>query len=247
MEGLASINAGNQGKNIVNQGRYDRNFSTISHEEQALLARFHVAVIGLGGLGGGVCEMLARTGVGTLTLVDGDVFDTTNLNRQLLSREENIGVSKAQEAKERVFAVNSTIQVNVFQAYADETNLDGMIQGADLVVDCLDTIDTRFLLQEIVQKAGLPLVSGAIAGVCGQVTVIFPQDLGYELIYGKKRNAQSSGVETLTGNVSYCALFIASLQASECIKVLLNRGDILRNKLLIADLWSNSFDVMELI
>jgi len=232
---------------MVNQGRYDRNFSTLSHEEQALLARSHVAVIGLGGLGGGVCEMLARIGVGTLTLVDGDVFDATNLNRQFLSREENIGASKAQEAKERIFAVNSTIQVHAFQAYADETNLDDMIQGADLVVDCLDTIDTRFLLQQIVQKAGLPLVSGAIAGVCGQVTVIFPQDLGYELIYGKKRNAQSSGVETLTGNVSYCALFIASLQASECIKVLLNRGDILRNKLLIADLWSNSFDVMELI
>lgn len=232
---------------MVNQGRYDRNFNTISHEEQALLARSHVAVIGLGGLGGGVCEMLARTGVGTLTLVDGDVFDTTNLNRQLLSREENIDTPKARAAKERVFAVNSTLQVNAFQAYADETNLDGMIQGADLVVDCLDTIDTRFLLQKIVQKAGLPLVSGAIAGVCGQVTVIFPQDLGYELIYGKRRDAQSSGVETLTGNVSYCALFIASLQASECIKVLLKRGDILRNKLLIADLWSNSFDVMELI
>jgi molybdopterin/thiamine biosynthesis adenylyltransferase len=194
-----------------------------------------------------VCEMLARTGVGTLTLVDGDVFDITNLNRQLLSREDNIDTPKAGAAKERIFSVNSTIQVNAFQTYADETNLYGMIQGADLVVDCLDTIDTRFLLQKIVQKAGLPLVSGAIAGVCGQVTVIFPGDLGYELIYGKQREAHSPGVETLTGNVSYCALFIASLQASECIKVLLNRGDILRNKLLIADLWSNCFEVMELI
>ncbi|RLB89175.1 MAG: HesA/MoeB/ThiF family protein [Deltaproteobacteria bacterium] len=232
---------------MVNQGRYDRNLSTISHEEQALLARSHVAVIGLGGLGGGVCEMLARTGVGTLTLVDGDIFDTTNLNRQLLSREENIGGSKARAAKERIFAVNSTIQINALQAYADETNFYGMIQGADVVVDCLDTIDTRFLLQESAQRAGLPIVSGAIAGVCGQVTVIFPQDSGYELIYGKKKQAHSPGVETQTGNISYCALFIASLQASECIKVLLKRGDILRNKLLIADLWSNSFEVMDLL
>ncbi len=232
---------------MVNQGRYDRNLSTISHEEQALLARSHVAVIGLGGLGGGVCEMLARTGVGTLTLVDGDIFDTTNLNRQLLSREENIGGSKARAAKGRISAVNSTIKVNAHQTYADETNLYGMIQGADLVVDCLDTIDTRFLLQESAQKAGLPIVSGAIAGVCGQVTVIFPQDSGYELIYGKKKQVHSPGVETLTGNISYCALFIASLQASECIKMLLKRGDILRNKLLIADLWSNSFEVMDLL
>jgi molybdopterin/thiamine biosynthesis adenylyltransferase len=230
----------------VSQGRYDRNFNTISHEEQALLTRSHVAVIGLGGLGGGVCEMLARTGVGTLTLVDGDVFDVTNLNRQLLSREENIGESKAQAAKERLFAVNSTIRVIAFEAYADATNLEDMLQGADLVVDCLDTIDARFVLQASAQKAGIPIVSGAIAGVCGQVTVIFPGDLGYERIYGKKKEGPTSGVETLTGNISYCAVFIAALQASECIKVLLKRGDVLRNKLLIADLWSNCVEVMDL-
>ena len=77
--------------------------------------------------------------------------------------------------------------------------------------------------------------------------MIFPKDLGYELIYGKKTQATSRGIETQTGNISYCALFIASLQASECIKVLLKRGDILRNKLLIADLWRNCFEVMELV
>jgi molybdopterin/thiamine biosynthesis adenylyltransferase len=237
----------NKGENSVNIERYDRNFSTISLEEQAILTRSHVAVIGLGGLGGGVCEMLARTGVGTLTLVDGDVFDTSNLNRQLLSQEENIGMSKAQAARERVFSVNSTLQVNAIQAYADETNLYDMINRADVVVDCLDSIDTRFLLQETAQQARIPLVSGAIAGVCGQVTVIFPEDLGYELIYGKKSDSLSRGIETLTGNISYCALLVASLQSSECIKVLLKRGDVLRNKLLIVDLWSNSFEVMELL
>ena len=232
---------------MVQQERYNRNFNTISLEEQDKLARSHVVIIGLGGLGGGVCEMLARTGVGTLTLVDGDAFDLTNLNRQILSREENIGKSKAQAAKERVSAINSSVQVNHWQAYADETNLYGMIAGADLVMDCLDTIDTRFLLQETAGQAGLPIVSGAIAGVCGQVTVIFPKDLGYELIYGKNKSSRSRGIETQTGNISYCALFVASLQASECIKVLLKRGDILRNKLLIADLWSNSFEIMELV
>jgi len=230
---------------MVKQERYDRNYNTISLEEQGVLAQSHVAVIGLGGLGGGVCEMLARTGVGTLTLVDGDDFDTTNLNRQILSLEENIGYPKAQAARERVTAVNSSIKVNIKQSYADESNFYDMIQGADLVVDCLDNIDTRFLLQENAQKASIPLVSGAIAGVCGQVIVIFPGDPGYEMIYGKKKTGQSRGIETETGNISYCALFVASIQASECIKVLLKRGDILRNKLLIVDLWNNCFEVME--
>jgi molybdopterin/thiamine biosynthesis adenylyltransferase len=236
-----------KGKNMVKQERYDRNFNTISLEEQEILARSHVAVIGLGGLGGGVCEMLARTGVGSLTLVDGDVFDISNLNRQLLSRENNIGTPKSDAAKQRILAVNSSVRVNPMQAYADETNFYGMIEGVDLVVDCLDAIDTRFLLQETAQKASIPLVSGAIAGVCGQVTVIFPGDLGYELIYGKKGASNSQGIENQTGNISYCALLVASLQSSECIKVLLKRGDILRNKLLIADLWSNSFEVMDLV
>ncbi len=231
---------------MATQARYDRNFNTITLDEQRILARSHVAIIGLGGLGGGVCEMLARTGIGTLTLVDGDVFDITNLNRQLLSQEKNIGKPKAQAARERVGAVNSSVEVNTIQAYADETNLAGMIEGADLVVDCLDTIETRFLVQEIVQKASIPIVSGAIAGICGQVTVIFPEDQGYELIYGNKKEC-SRGIETITGNISYCALFVASLQASECIKVLLNRKDMLRNKLLIADLGSNSFEVMDLV
>ncbi len=233
-----------------NQKRYDRNFNTLGPGEQDILARSHVAVIGLGGLGGGVCEMLARIGVGTLTLVDGDVFDTSNLNRQLLSREDLVGTSKAEAARERINGINSLVQVFSRAVYADESNINSLIEGANVVVDCLDTIDARFLLQKAAQKACIPLVSGAIAGVSGQVTVIYPQDKGYELIYGsrsQKSELSSKGIETQTGNISYTALFVAALEASECIKVLLNRGDILRNKLLIADLWSNCIEVMDLV
>ncbi len=228
-------------------GRYDRNFATLSPEEQQILARSHVAVIGLGGLGGGVCEMLARTGVGALTLVDGDVFDTTNLNRQLLSREDLIGSPKALAARDRINAINSDVRVTAQVAYGNEESFYQMIKQADLVVDCLDSIDARFLLQGAAKKRAIPLVSGAIAGVSGQVTVIFPQDRGYELIYGKKSRDQSRGIETQTGNISYCALLVAALEASECIKVLLQRGNILRNKLMIVDLWTNTFEIMDLV
>ncbi|MBA3011998.1 MAG: HesA/MoeB/ThiF family protein [Proteobacteria bacterium] len=227
--------------------RYDRNFNTFSLKDQEILARSHVAIIGLGGLGGGVCEMLARTGIGTLTLVDGDRFDISNLNRQLLCREDLVGTSKAMAAKDRVKAINSSVRVNHWEVAADESNLHRMIEAADLVVDCLDTIESRFLLQAMARKASIPLVSGAIAGVFGQLTVIFPGDPGYELIYGENKASHPRGIETHTGNISYCALLVAAIQASECVKVLLNRGDILRNKLLIVDLWSNSFDVMELV
>ncbi|MCK5348115.1 MAG: HesA/MoeB/ThiF family protein [Desulfobacula sp.] len=229
------------------EGRYDRNFNTLSLEEQKILGASEVAVIGLGGLGGGVCEMLARVGVGHLTLIDGDFFESSNLNRQLLSEEHLIGIPKAQAAKNRVNAINSEVIVKHLVEYVDESNLYERIKNADVVMDCLDAIDTRFMLQKTAQKASIPIVFGAIAGVTGQVTTIFPGDKGYELIYGQKSRKQSKGVETKTGNIAYCALFVAALQSSECLKILLDRGDILRNKLLIAELWTNSFDIMDLV
>jgi len=226
--------------------RYARNFDTLTRTEQEQLASARVSVLGLGGLGGGVCEMLARIGVGHMTLIDGDVFDASNLNRQLLCTEALVGTPKAEAAKDRICAVNSLVRVTPVAAYADKTNLFDMITGSDLVVDCLDSIHVRFMLQDAAKKAQIPLVAGAIAGVSGQVTVFFPEDKGYELIYGKRDHLPATGIESRTGNISYCALMVAAVQASECIKVLLNRGDILRNKLLIMELWSNSFEIMDL-
>ncbi|WP_457552740.1 HesA/MoeB/ThiF family protein [Desulfobacula sp.] len=227
--------------------RYDRNFDTLSCEEQKRLALSKVVIIGLGGLGGVVCETLARVGIGHLTLIDGDVFEASNLNRQLLCQEQLIGFSKAQAAKDRVQAINSEVSVNHLIEYLDESNLYDRIKDSDVVMDCLDSIDTRFKLQQAAQKARIPIVSGAIAGVAGQVMTIFPGDKGYELIYGKKGGKQSKGVETKTGNIAYCAFFVAALQSSECLKILLDRGDILRNKLLIVELWTNTFDIVDLV
>ncbi|MCP4670691.1 MAG: HesA/MoeB/ThiF family protein [Desulfobacula sp.] len=227
--------------------RYDRNFNTLSNDDQKKLGFSRVAVIGLGGLGGGVCEMLARIGVGHLTLIDGDSFEPSNLNRQLLSQENLMGVPKAKVAKNRINSVNSEVNVEYFVEYLDESNMYDKIKTSDLVVDCLDTIDTRFILQDAANKASIPIVSGAIAGMTGQVTSIFPGDAGYRLIYGDDTDKQSRGVETMTGNIGCCAIFVAALQSSEVLKILLNRKDLLRNKLLISDLWTNTFEIVDLI
>jgi molybdopterin/thiamine biosynthesis adenylyltransferase len=227
--------------------RYIRNSNTLSCEEQEILKLAKVAVIGLGGLGGSVCEMLARTGVGNLTLIDGDSFEPSNLNRQLLSQEDLIGFPKAKAAKKRINAINSEVSVNHQIKYLDQSNMYEHIKKHDLIVDCLDTIDIRFILQNAANKALIPIVSGAIAGMTGQITSIFPGDSGYKLIYGENIAKQSKGVETITGNIACCAFFIAALQASETLKIILGRKDILRNKLLIAELWANTFEIVDLI
>lgn len=227
--------------------RYDRNFNTLCLEDQERLKISKVVVIGLGGLGGVVCEILARVGIGHLTLIDGDSFEPSNLNRQLLSQEDLMGVPKAKAAKKRVNAINCEVDVKYFVEYLDETNMYEKIKNSDLVIDCLDTIEIRFILQHAANKASIPIVSGAIAGMTGQVTTVFPGDKGYKLIYGDEAEKQSKGVETLTGNLGSCAFFVGALQSSEALKILLDRKDILRNKLLISDLWTNSFEIVDLI
>ena len=156
--------------------RYSRNRNTLTREEQKRLSLSTAAVLGLGGLGGGVAEMLARIGVGKLLLMDGDAFDVSNLNRQVFSTEENLGTPKARAAVERIRAVNSSIHVTGIQAFLEPERGWEKIRDADLVVDCLDTITARFLLQDLAAEHGIPMVSGAIAEACPASVMIVPAD-----------------------------------------------------------------------
>ncbi|MEA1968829.1 MAG: ThiF family adenylyltransferase [Thermodesulfobacteriota bacterium] len=175
--------------------RYLRNFNTINLAEQKRLYDSKVCIIGLGGLGGGVAEMLARTGVGSLVLVDGDFFKESNLNRQILCTEELIGVSKADAAENRIKQINSSINIRKINSFLNGENGDHILAESDLVVDCLDSVEARFILQDAAKNAKIPIVSGAIAGTAGQVCTIFPDDPGFEKIYGKKGRKKAEGAE----------------------------------------------------
>ncbi|MFO7753418.1 MAG: HesA/MoeB/ThiF family protein [Desulfobacteraceae bacterium] len=229
------------------QQRYLKNFNILSREEQDLLSRSSVCVVGLGGLGCGVMEMLARMGVGKLTGVDSDRFEPSNLNRQSFCTEELVGEFKAKAAGERIGRINSSLDVNCICTLLDENNASDLISQSDVAVDCLDSIDSRFHLQDAAKKESIPVVSGAIAGAAAQVTVIYPGDKGYDLIYGRKGRKSGQGVEQTLGNLSFCAMFAASVQVSQVLKVLVKRGDILRNKLFVVDLMNDSFEILDLI
>ena len=124
--------------------RYDRNHEALSIDEQHRLAAAHVGVFGCGGLGGLVIESLARIGVGYMRVVDGDVFEQSNLNRQLLSSEAALGKKKALVAAERIRAINSEVQVEPIAEFLDEENAASMLGGLDCAVDCLDNPEARF-------------------------------------------------------------------------------------------------------
>jgi molybdopterin/thiamine biosynthesis adenylyltransferase len=227
--------------------RYARNMRTFSSQDQVVLLNSCVCIVGLGGLGGAVTEILARLGIGHLTLIDGDVFEDSNLNRQLLSGLQWIGVSKAKTAGKRVQEINPSVQTRLHEVFLDTLNGAQLIEGANVVVDCLDNLKDRFVLEKAAKAANIPLVSAAIAGTYGQITTVFPDDSGFSLIYGPEELVPAKGAEASLGTLPYTALLMASLECSEVTKILLNRGSLLRNRLLIMDLMDNVMDVLSLV
>lgn len=218
--------------------RYLRNHDAISEAEQVILAQKRVLVVGCGGLGGYAIECLARIGVGHLRVVDGDVFDETNLNRQLLSSSMNLGRPKTLAAQQRVMAVNPLVEVEAFQTLLIAENAVPLLDGCDVAVDALDNIPSRLVLQQAAKTAGIPLVHGAVAGWIGQVCVVQPGQELLNSLYPASMDTQ--GEEQETGTLSFTAALTASWQAAETVKLLLGKPG-LDGEILELDLLNSSF------
>jgi len=227
--------------------RYARNMKTFSPQDQVALLKAQVGVVGLGGLGGAVVEILARLGIGTLNVIDGDTFEESNLNRQFLSTPKRIAKSKADTAAWRIKEINPSIAVNHHSQFLNKKNGLDLLNRPDVIVDCLDNVKTRFILERFCRQIGSPLVSAAVAGPTGHVTTIYPQDQGLKLIYGDPDKIPSQGAEASLGTVPYSVTFLAALECAEVVKIIQHKGSLLRNKLLVADLNEGVFDVINLI
>ena len=222
--------------------RYLKNYAAISVTEQSQLAKKRILIVGCGGLGGYLLEYLGRLGVGNITIVDGDVFDETNLNRQLLSSQMNLGKPKVLAAKHRMLAINPLVHLETVQENLTEENAASLVKDHDIVLDALDNIPDRLLLQRTCKEVGLPLVHGALAGWYGQVCVIQPGEDLLDLIYGNYDIEQ--GEELETGSLSFTAGLVASIQASEAVKLLLGKPTLNR-ELLAVDLLRSQFDCIK--
>lgn len=233
-------------ENEITPERYSRNQKGLSCADQIRLLHSGVAVIGLGGLGGAITEILARLGIGRLTLVDGDSFDESNLNRQLLSSVENIGKMKAAVALARVHSVNPAVEVDAVTEFLTEENAGTLLRKADIAADCLDTIRSRFVLENGCRKAGIPMVSAAIGGTSAQVTVIMPDGNGLQRIYGSPESAPARGAEATLGTPPYTALSAAALQCSEIAALATGKSANLVNRLLLADYQDHGMHIIDL-
>jgi len=214
---------------------------------QQKLLDSHVLIIGLGGLGSPVAMYLSASGVGQLTLVDDDLVEISNLQRQIIHSEEDIGRLKVESAADSLKAINSNCQIEIKTTRLDKSALKLVVEEADVVVDCSDNFATRFLLNEVTQETKTPLVSGAAIRMEGQITVYDSRQKGgacYRCIYQDEGELQQTCSES--GVLSPLLGVIGSMQAVETIKLIAGIGETLAGRLLIFDALSMSWQEMKL-
>jgi molybdopterin/thiamine biosynthesis adenylyltransferase len=224
--------------------RYQRqiSYTDFGKKGQQKLKRSHVVVAGLGGLGCASSLYLTCAGVGHITLIDGDRVELSNLNRQVLHYEEDIGEEKALSAARKLRKLNSSIELTPVVKRITERNARQIIRGANLVLDGLDNLRTRLVLNRACIAEGIPLVHGGVHGLFGEVTTVLP---------GKTPCLACIFPEVRGRTVAFpvfgaAAALVAVLQVTEAIKLVAGFGSLLAGKMLYLNGETMDFTVRKL-
>jgi len=224
--------------------RYERNIGTISIEQQIKLLQSSCLIIGCGGLGGYILEELGRLGVGSITALDPDVFQESNLNRQLLANVENIGIAKVAAAQARILQINPAVDFHGRQEALDADNVANLLAGVDVVIDALDNFETRRVLLNACAQSQIPLVGGGIAGWYGIVYYSFQTSAALEAAFMGVHHTR--GIEAELGNPPFIPALVASLESALVARLLIgNIQGKTAGKMFFIDLLDMSFEVFE--
>lgn len=197
---------------------------------QKTLENKTIAVIGCGGLGGNIANLVARLKPKKILLFDGDVFNESNMNRQLFASNLTLGQNKATVTKERLERISPS-EVIAYEIFIDLDNAK-LIKDADIIFGATDNVKSRFILQEIGAKYKIPVIHGAINGLFGEVGIIYPGDKTCERLYATKKEKK------IYPTYSYVPACIASIQVAEAFKLLTNNNPLLTNELICVDLFT---------
>ena len=235
----------------MSASRYSRQelFAGIGREGQARLRASRVAVVGCGALGSVASEMMVRAGVGALTVIDRDFVEESNLQRQSLFDEADVarGLPKAAAAETHLRALNSEVEVRGVVTDLVADNAEALLAHADLVLDGTDNFETRFLLNDVCIRAGIPWVYGACVGSYGLALLVRPGVSPCLRCLLEERPAPGSGPTCDTaGVVAPIVHVVAGIQAGEAMKLLSGGTESLLPGLVTVDLWTGQFDVLDL-
>lgn len=227
--------------NDFEREKYSRQILLFGEEGQEKLKNAKVLVAGAGGLGSPVSTYLAIAGVGKIILADFDSVDPSNLNRQFLHHQKDIGRLKIESAKEKLLSMNPDIEVETIAEMLTESNLDNLVPECDVIVDALDNLETRHMLNRLVVKRRIPLIHGAVTGYDGQVTTIVPGKTPcFYCIFPRISKKEVFPVLGATAGI------IGSIQANEVIKFLTGQGKLLEGRLLFWNGLSGNFSEISL-
>lgn len=241
----------------VYQNMISRQKEIFSEEEQEILRTTPIVIIGCGGLGGTIIEQFVRAGFEELTIVDQDVFDETNLNRQVRSNLGTVGKSKVKITKSAMEQINPNINITDYDLTIDEKNISKILKGNKILVDAVDNVYTRVLISREAKQQGMVFVHSAVEKTMGQLSVFEPNSVSYEELFRLKSvdKALDDDVKNYLLSISakkpqvlgVTPSIFGSLQVNETIKYVLNKKDVvLAPKVLMWDLFNmSSFRLIE--
>jgi molybdopterin/thiamine biosynthesis adenylyltransferase len=222
---------------------------TFGQKGQIKLKNSRIIVIGLGGLGSSVLYYLVTAGVGYIGIVDKDTVELSNLNRQILHYETNIGKSKTTSAKEKMMDLNKDVKIEEIPLSLDKNNIESIISDSNFVIEASDNFETKFLVNDTCVKLGIPFVIGGVHQFEGQITTVIPKKSAcYRCIFKEIPEEGTYPTTSEEGIMGTTAGLFGVIEANEAIKYLVY-GDydkLLVNKILYIDLQFNTFDTFRI-
>ena len=223
----------------LNKYQYTIGLKEIKEEGQLKLLNSSVLVVGAGGLGSAALLALTSIGVGCIGIVDNDVINASNLPRQTIYGIKDVGKGKAITAKKVLKNKNPDIEVKAYSYRLDETNARRIIKKYDIILDCTDNFETKFLINDTCVKLKKPFVVAGVMDYKGQImTVIPPKTADFKSLFDELPKYDPNDDKSI---YPLAVSVISNIAASEVIKYLLNLGDLLTNSLLVVDTLKTSF------
>ena len=233
--------------------RYSRHLMLpeIGEEGQKKILASRVLVVGAGGLGSPVMLYLAAAGVGTIGIIDADVVDLSNLQRQIIHHTKDLGTPKVESAKEKIMAVNPDVAVETYHEFLTPANALSIIQGYDFIVSCTDNLAAKALVSDTCVAAGKAFSHGGISEWTGQTFTHVPGTADYRTIFGGSASPSADSPEAgepeaVLGVLGAVAGMLGTIQAAETLKYLTGAGTLLTNRLLMFDALTMQFNLLTL-
>ena len=233
--------------------RYSRHLMLpeIGEEGQKKILASRVLVVGAGGLGSPVMLYLAAAGVGTIGVIDADVVDLSNLQRQIIHHTKDLGTPKVESAKAKIMAVNPDVAVETYHEFLTPANALSIIQGYDFIVSCTDNLAAEALVSDTCVAAGKAFSHGGISEWTGQTFTHVPGTADYRTIFGDSPspsadNPEAGEPKAVLGVLGAVAGMLGTIQAAETLKYLTGAGTLLTNRLLMFDALTMQFNLLTL-